>query len=176
MQHFGYPGFSPFTSSLSPSCPLSNMDRQLLQFDKFVIELKIIKYLVVSWVLFCKAAWVNMRSFFPDACPFFLSRFWLIYFSVVLGGCNWKSDDMLCVCSSSCPSLHYSPPHYCSSLDLYTKGIWSGRNHILFTLACCFTVNLWVDYVHALMIWPHTFNISVVSGWCFYYNSCIQLR
>lgn len=26
----------------------------------------IIKYLVVSWVLSCKATWLNMRSFFPD--------------------------------------------------------------------------------------------------------------
>lgn len=89
----------------------------------------IIKYLVVSWVLSCKATWLNMRSFFPDWD--FFPPFCLIYFSVVLGGCGLKSDDMLCV------FLFLPLPHICSPLDLYANGIGSDKN----TLACCSTVN-----------------------------------
>ena len=78
----------------SSICPLSYIYVQLCSVVWQGCHQNImIKYLVVSWVFSCKATWLNMRSFFPVMYVFF-HFFWLIYFSVVLGGCGRKSDDM----------------------------------------------------------------------------------
>lgn len=68
----------------------------------------IIKYLAVSWVLSCRATWLNMRSVFPDPYFFFppLGLFIFLWFWEVVA----EGLMICCVCSLPYPSPHYSSP------------------------------------------------------------------